>query len=146
MNSFYNHGSVPAANSPGLSSVMRAEFEAIAAGFNLLPTLAGNAGKILTVNAGGTAIGLLVGALSLAGDLTIAGAYPVTLTATAATTLTLPTTGTLAVVSGNLGTPTALIGTNITGNAAGLSIGGSAGTVTAAEQPANPTTEMINYD
>lgn len=52
-------------------------------------------GKTLTSNASMTLAGTDATQLSLAGNLTTAGAYGVTLTATATTALTLPTSGTL---------------------------------------------------
>jgi hypothetical protein len=55
-NSFYNKTGIPATSAPGLSQDIRAEFAAVEAGFNKLPTLSGNAGKSLIVNAGGNAV------------------------------------------------------------------------------------------
>lgn len=99
-NSFYNHGSAPATGSTGASATMRAEFDAIAAGFDKFPTLSGYANKVLVVNAGGTAVTLTAGSLALAGGLTTVGAYASTFTMTGATTVTFPTTGTLATLAG----------------------------------------------
>jgi hypothetical protein len=53
--------------------------------------------------------------VTLAGDLTTAGAYSLTLTSTAATNVTLPTTGTLLASGGALGTPSSGTLTNATG-------------------------------
>lgn len=53
--------------------------------------------------------------VTLAGDLTTAGAYALTLTSTAATNVTLPTTGTLLASGGALGTPSSGTLTNATG-------------------------------
>ena len=58
-NSFYNAGSFPATGAPGTSASMRAELALIAAGFDKLPTLAGNGNKLVTINAGGTALTVL---------------------------------------------------------------------------------------
>jgi len=55
-NSFYNHGTYPTPNSPGSSAALRAELQAITDGFDLLPTLAGNANKVAVVNGTGTAL------------------------------------------------------------------------------------------
>jgi len=55
-NDFYNHGTYPTPNSAGASASMRAELDAISAGFNKLPTLAGNGYKVVGVNAAGTAL------------------------------------------------------------------------------------------
>lgn len=55
-NEFYNHGSIPADNSPGSSAEIRGEFDAVQAGFNKLPTMTGNGGKVVKVNAGGTGL------------------------------------------------------------------------------------------
>lgn len=55
-NSYYNHTTYPAPNSPGASAALRAELTAITAGFALLPTLTGNGYKVAMVNAGGTAL------------------------------------------------------------------------------------------
>ena len=61
---------------------------------------------------------------------------------TAGRVITLPdATGTLALVSGNLGTPSALVGTNITGTASGLTAGNAtlAATVTVANEATDTT-------
>ena len=57
MSDYYDVGGVPSFNSPGTSSVLRAEFEAVQNSIsNKLPVIAGNASKILAVNAGATAL------------------------------------------------------------------------------------------
>lgn len=99
-NPYYNHGSVPATGATGSSSAMRAEFDAVQAGFDKFPTLSGYANKVLVVNAGGTSITVTAGSLALAGDLTTVGAYASTFTMTGATTVTFPTTGTLGTLAG----------------------------------------------
>jgi hypothetical protein len=50
-NSFYNHGTTPATGSSGSSALVRAEFDAVSAGFALMPQLAG-AGYVWRTNAG----------------------------------------------------------------------------------------------
>jgi len=55
-NSFYNHATYPAPNAPGSSAALRAELDLVTAGFNKLPTLAGNGYKVAMVNAAGTAL------------------------------------------------------------------------------------------
>lgn len=99
-NPYYAPSGVPATGAAGASAPMRSQFSAIEAGFDMLPTVSGNANKAIVVNAGGTALTVTVGALALAAAFTTAGAYAITLTATASTALTLPTTGTLATLAG----------------------------------------------
>lgn len=53
-NAYYNHTTFPATSSAGSSALARAEFDAITAGFALLPTLAGNAGKTIVVDPTGS--------------------------------------------------------------------------------------------
>lgn len=55
-NEYYDHLTFPSAGSVGSSASMRAELDSIEAGFDKLPTLSGNAYKIIRVN--GTATGL----------------------------------------------------------------------------------------
>ncbi len=56
-NSYYNHSSgAPATGSLLSSAVMRGEFDSVAAGFNLLPTLAGANNLPVFVNSSGTAL------------------------------------------------------------------------------------------
>lgn len=101
----------------------------------IVPNTAPSAGQILAGNAGGTAFAAVsvsgdatvasTGALtvasiggkavSLAGALTTAGAFASTFTMTGVTTVTFPTSGTLATVNGALGTPTSVTLTNATG-------------------------------
>lgn len=54
-NDFYNHGTYPIAGSAGSSALLRSELDAIAAGFDKLAPLTGNAGKLLLINSSGTA-------------------------------------------------------------------------------------------
>lgn len=107
-NSFYNPSGNPQTGAAGLSATIRAEFDAIAAGFDLiaLPALPLPANKALIVNPSGTDFTTTVGNLSLAGDLVTAGdfkttgAYDTTLAQVADVTLTLPgINGTLALLA-----------------------------------------------
>jgi hypothetical protein len=99
-NPYFNSAAVPATGSTGSSSTMRAEFAAVAAGFDKLPAMAGFGNKVVVVNAGGTALTTTGGSLSLPNDLTITGGYALTITLTGATGVTFPTTGTLATLAG----------------------------------------------
>lgn len=55
-NPYYDHGSFPSGGSLGSSAAMRAELDLIEAGFAKLPTIAGNANKVVIVNSGATAL------------------------------------------------------------------------------------------
>lgn len=55
-NPYYDHGSFPSPGTLGSSAAMRAELDLIEAGFAKLPTLAGNANKVVVVNGAGTAL------------------------------------------------------------------------------------------
>jgi hypothetical protein len=55
-NSFYNHGAFPSTGSAATSASMRAELDLVAAGFDKMPTLAGNANKFIVVNSTGTGL------------------------------------------------------------------------------------------
>lgn len=56
-NPYYDHTTYPNPNAPGASAALRAELNLIEAGFGKLPTLAGNANKLVVVN--GTNDGLI---------------------------------------------------------------------------------------
>lgn len=79
MNEYYDHGSFPQTGTAGSSASMRAELESIEAGFNKLPILLSNGGKIVRVNA--AANGLEVSIVfsdngtngTVSGDLIVAG-------------------------------------------------------------------------
>ena len=115
---FYDHTTYPSQGAAGSSAAMRAELDLIEAGFGKLPDLAGNGGKITAVNSGGTAI------------------EAITTTGTGSgVRATSPT-----LVTPNLGTPSALVGTNITGTASGL----TAGTVTTNANLTGPITSTGN--
>lgn len=64
---------------------------------------------------GGTGVANTGKTITLGGNVTTSGAFNLSLTLTGNTTLTIPTSGTLATVSGALGTPTSLTLTNATG-------------------------------
>ena len=55
-NEFYTPSNAPSTGSALSSATMRAEFAAVSAGLNKLPTIAGNATKVVRVNAGATAL------------------------------------------------------------------------------------------
>ena len=152
-NSFYNPSGTPGTGAAGASAPVRAEFAAIAAGFALLPTLSGNGGLAVIVNALGTALGTTTGQLALAGNFATTGAFSTTLAQTASVTLTLPAvSGTLATLAGTetlsnktlvspaLGTPSSGVLTNCTGTASGL----TAGAVTTNANLTGPITSVGN--
>ncbi len=136
-NSFYNASGTPGTGAFAASAPMRSEYSAIAAGFDLLPTLStGTASKALVINPSGTAITTTTGTLALAGNFATTGAFATTLIAGADVSLTLPlVSGTLATLAGTetlsnktlvapaLGTPASGVLTNCTGTAAGLTAG-----------------------
>jgi hypothetical protein len=88
-NEFYTPSGSPATSSHGASSTIRAEFLALQAAFNKMPTLSTNASKILAVNAGGNAIE----ALSNASVLSSIGAQPSSVNLTTYSSITPTTTG-----------------------------------------------------
>jgi len=55
-NNLYDHNSYPANQAPLSSAAMRSELDSIEAGFDKLPVLTGNNGKIVRVTAGGDAL------------------------------------------------------------------------------------------
>lgn len=55
-NPYYNGGSFPSTGSPATSASMRAELASVSTGFDKLPTLSGNGGKLIAVNPGATAL------------------------------------------------------------------------------------------
>lgn len=94
-NPYYNHGSFPAPNSAGASASMRAELDAITAGFNKLPgTLTAN--NIVFINSSGTALEARSGidGIVIGGTTPAAGSF---------TTLTLSSA--LALPAGSVGAP-----------------------------------------
>ena len=101
MGDFYTASGYPSTGSAGLSASARAEFQLIQAGFDKLPSLSGNANKVVVVNAGATGLSVTSAQLVLSGSFTKGGSDPLTLSTTAPTTLTLPTTGTLATLAGS---------------------------------------------
>lgn len=56
MNPYYDHTTFPSTGAAGSSSSMRSELDAIEAGFDKLPTIAGNGLKIVGINSGETAL------------------------------------------------------------------------------------------
>jgi len=66
-NDYYNHGSFPTTGSAATSANMRTELDSVMAGFNKLPTLTGNANKLVVVNSTGTALESAVSLQALAG-------------------------------------------------------------------------------
>lgn len=135
-NSFYNASGTPGTGAAGASAPVRSEFQSVAAGFALFPTLSGNGSKALVINSAGTAVTTTTGTLALAGNFATTGAYNLSLTQTASVTLTLPAvSGTLATLAGTetlsnktlvtpaLGTPASGVLTNCTGTASGLTAG-----------------------
>lgn len=124
---YYTATGNPASGSGGSSSLVRAEFTAIAAGFDLLPVLAGNQNYIIMVNAGATALTRVAQTFSLGADFTTVGAYALTLTSTATTSIILPASGTAVTLAGTQTlTNKTLTGVSVTNPAfSGTAAGGS---------------------
>lgn len=89
-NSYYNHGTTPITLSASSSALIRAELDAVTAGFDKFPTLAANGNKVLVINGAGTAITVTTGQLILGGNLTTTGAFNTTFVQQANVTITLP--------------------------------------------------------
>lgn len=83
------------------------------------------------------------GAITLAGTLAVANGGTGVTTSTGTGSVVLSNSPTL--VTPNLGTPSTLVGTNITGTAAGLSIGGTAAVGTTMTNTGGVTTNAIYY-
>lgn len=118
-NDYYNSGAYPPKGSFGSSAAMRAELGLIGAGFDKLPTLTGNANKLLQINGSGTAITTTAGTITIPQSFAISGAYGLTLALSGSTSLTLPQSGTVATLAGSetLSNKT-IAAPTITGNAA----------------------------
>jgi hypothetical protein len=102
-NPYYTHGTYPTPNSPGSSATMRNELEDITAGFDLLPTLAGNGYKVAMVNSTGTGLIASAALQALAITASTINSTPIGATTAAAGTFTNLT------VTGN-----AILGTSVT--------------------------------
>jgi len=141
-NDFYNASGSPTDGSEVTSPIMRTEFSAIAAGFNKLPTLAGNAYKIVYVNAAGTALDVLANAQAITTFL----ANPSSANLAAAVS---DETGTGALVFANsptlftpaLGTPSGGVLTNCNGLPIGGVTGLGAGVATFLATPSSANLE-----
>lgn len=99
MADWYTHSGSPSLASSGSSAVVRAEFAAVETAFAKLPTFAGNGSKWIAVNSGATALTAITGP-TLAGAFQTTSAGPITFTLTGITSVTLPTTGTIATLAG----------------------------------------------
>lgn len=102
-NDFYNASGSPSLASTGSSAIIRAEFDAVAAGFDKLPTFASNANKPVVVNSGATGLTTLGSTFALAGNFALSGSYAISLTATGSVITTLPgVSGTLFTLAGSV--------------------------------------------
>lgn len=72
-NDFYTHSTYPATGSQGSSSLARAEFDAVSAGFDKMPALSGNAGKFVVVNTGASGLTVSSVLTETSGNLTSTG-------------------------------------------------------------------------
>jgi hypothetical protein len=108
-NSYYTHATYPTPNSPGSSAQLRAELELVTAGFDLLPTLSGNAYKVAAVNSAGTALQATASLQALIITASTLNSTPIGGTTAAAGTFTnLTASGTV-----NLGSTVAITGGSI---------------------------------
>lgn len=132
-NDFFSASGAPATGSQGSSATMRAEFASIEDGFDKLPALAGNGGKVVAVNSGGTALEPLTttgtGSVVKATSPTLVTPTIGVATATSINGTTIPSSATLLTSGGALGTPSSGTVTNLTGTAS-ININGTVGATT----------------
>jgi hypothetical protein len=138
-NEYYSASGAPSQGSTGASSVMRAEFNALVAAFDKLPTLAANAGKVVAVNSGATGLTVSSAIVISGANVTIGGV----LTASGGVTGNL--TG---AVTGNATTATTLqTARNINGvsfnGSADITVAAAAGTLTGATLAAGVTASSL---
>lgn len=105
-NSFFTASGNPATGSQGSSASMRAEFESIEDGFDKLPVMTSNGGKIVAVNSGGTALEAVTttgtGSAVKATSPTLVTPTLGVATATSINGTTIPSTKTLVVTTDKL--------------------------------------------
>lgn len=89
-NPYYDHTTYPQTHSSGLSSDARAEFELIDTAFTKLPTLTGNANKVVVIGSGGTSWGFAGSTIDIAGGISMLTGFSLTLTTTGTSVLTIP--------------------------------------------------------
>lgn len=83
-NSYYNASGAPSQGSAGSSATIRGEFNAIVAGFDKMPTLGGNGGQAVFINAGATgmesnaALSVSGSTVTVTGDLAVTGSLALT--------------------------------------------------------------------
>jgi hypothetical protein len=143
---FYAKTGNPAAQSRGLSSQVRDEFALIEAGLDKLPSLSGNGGKVVAVNAGGTALESVAAVHDLAVTASAIDSTPIGVTTPASvrgTTVTA-TTGFIGAIAGAVtGNVTADTGTstfnNVTINGTLDMNAGSGSTITGLTSPSGST-------
>jgi len=93
INEYYSHSTYPSQGAAGSSAAARAEFELIETSLSAkMPDLSGNANKVVLIAPGADRMTTSAGTLSLPANLAIS-AFNLTLTLTAATSVTLPTSG-----------------------------------------------------
>lgn len=101
-NQYYTASGAPGSRSQGSSAAMRTEFASISAGFDKLPTLTGNGGKLLKVKDDASGIDALTSINGLViGDLNPSPATFTTLSVTGATTLGDNVADSLTIYAGN---------------------------------------------
>lgn len=87
-NDFFNASGYPTTRASGASASMRSQLAAIAAGFDKMPVLTANGGKLVAVNAGATALEAIaaINGIPIGGTTPAAGAFT-TLSSSGAATL-----------------------------------------------------------
>ncbi len=147
-NPYFTKSGTPSSHAPGASSPIRAEIAAIEAGFDKLPTLSGNALKLIRVNAGANGLEPIgtIDAIPIGATTPSTGAFT-TLSASGGITgnLTGTVTGN---VTGNATTATTLqTARNINGvsfnGSADITVTAAAGTLTGATLAAGVTASSL---
>jgi hypothetical protein len=131
-NPYYNPTGAPSNHAPGSSAAIRAEFAALAAAFDKLPTFAGNAGKPVGINASSDGFVALSAFDNVAiGLVTPAAGRFTSLEATASATIagTINAGGSVT-AGGFVGPLTGNVSGNLTGNVTGNVVGNLTGNVT----------------